>query len=121
MSFIRLINQRTKKVVAEKVRLADTFWLRLRGLLGHPELQSGEGLCLVPCKQVHMYGMKYPLSIWFLDKEGKVCHVLDHLKPGQSSPFIKQARTVLEFPAGWAGKMGIEIGDRLIGSPIKSV
>jgi uncharacterized protein len=121
MFFIRLINKRTKDVVAENVRLADTFWLRLRGLLGRPEIQPGEGLCLIPCKQVHMYGMKYPLSIWFLDKDGRVCQVLDNLKPGQSSPYIKQARTVLEFPAGWAEKMDIEIGDHLIGSPAKPV
>lgn len=118
MTFVRLTNQRTQTQIAEKVCLADTFWLRLLGLLGRPKLQPGEGLWLIPCKQVHMHGMKYPLSVWFLDCEGKVCHILDDIKPGESSPYRKEARTVLEFPAGWGEHMGIQIGDLLLRSPI---
>lgn len=117
MTFVNLINQRTNASIAESIRLADTFWLRLRGLLGRPELQPGEGLWLIPCKQVHMHGMKYPLSIWFLDREGKVCFFLDELKPGESSPYIKEAKTVLEFPTGWGRKTGIQLGDLLSRSP----
>lgn len=117
MAIVGLTNSRTQSPVAENVRLANTFWLRLRGLLGRPELKPGEGLWLIPCKQVHMHGMNYPLSVWFLDREGKVCHIIDELKPGKTSPYIKDAHSVLEFPAHWAATVGIKIGDLIQKSP----
>jgi uncharacterized membrane protein (UPF0127 family) len=64
-----------------------------------------------------MHGMKYPLSVWFLDREERLCHLIDDLKPGETSPSIKEARTVLEFPAGWGENMGIQIGDLIVRSP----
>jgi len=118
MTFVRLTNQRTNESIAKKIFLADTFGLRLRGLLGRSKLEPGEGLWLIPCKQVHMHGMKYSLSIWFLDCDGRVCHIIDDLKPGESSPYVKEARTILEFPSGWGRKSGIQIGDLLLRSPI---
>jgi uncharacterized membrane protein (UPF0127 family) len=117
MQYVNLMNQRTNTTIAENVLLADTFWLRLRGLLGRPKLQPKEGLWLIPCRQVHMHGMKYPLSIWFLDCDNRVCHLIDDLKPGECSPSIKDAKTILEFPKDWGQKTGIKIGDLLIRSP----
>lgn len=117
MTCVNLINQRTNTTIAENVLLADTFWLRLRGLLGRPKLQPREGLWLIPCRQVHMHGMKYSLSIWFLDCDNRVCHIIDELKPGECSPFIKEAQTILEFPKDWGNKTGIKLGDLLLRSP----
>ena len=75
---------------------------------------TGEGLWLIPCKQIHMFWMKYPLSIWFLDESGRVISILDDLKPWQVSPYYKQASSALEFPSGWGVKTGTQPGDLLI-------
>lgn len=112
-------NERTGELVGVKVLRADTFWLRLRGLLGRSRLEEGEGLWLAPCRQVHMLGMRFPLSVWFLDQDGVVCAIINELKPGQISPRIKTAVGVIEFAAGWAQACGTSVGDRLTLAPQK--
>lgn len=77
---------------------ANTFWERLRGLLGRRMLDANEALHIQPCSDVHSFGMTYPLDILFLDKTGHV------LKAGVLKPnswlFCKGASSVLEFKAG---------------------
>jgi uncharacterized membrane protein (UPF0127 family) len=77
---------------------ANTFWERLRGLLGRRMLDANEALHIQPCSDVHSFGMKYPLDILFLDKAGHVLKA-DVLKPN-SWLFCKGATSVLEFKAG---------------------
>lgn len=110
----RVFNVRTGQIVGQCVWRADTFWTRLRGLLGHQDLPAGAGLWLVPCQQVHMFGMHFPLSIWFLDRDNRVCQIIDELYPNQISQRNKKAATVLEFSAGWGQKTNTQIGDCII-------
>lgn len=113
MATVSLSNSRTGELIATSVILADSFYLRLRGLLGRPPLKPYEGFWLRPCQQVHMLGMKYSLSIWFINSQGEVCSILDELNPSEISPRIKEASSVLELPAGWARKTGTQVGDAL--------
>ncbi len=112
--FVQVRNERTGKWVGTKVIKADTFWLRLKGLLGKSGLEEGEGLWLFPCHQVHMLGMRFPLSVWFLDQKGFVCAIADELEPMRISPNVKGASSAIEFPAGWAELSGTIVGDKLI-------
>ncbi|MFZ3101520.1 MAG: DUF192 domain-containing protein [Desulfitobacteriaceae bacterium] len=107
-------NLRTNQIIGDNVWKADGFWSRLRGLLGHSLLKPGEGLWLAPCQQVHMIGMHFALSVWFLDQAGTICDILDELKPYKISPRRKDAVNVIEFPAGWAKLTDTRIGDTLI-------
>jgi len=110
----RLRNLRTGQIIGEKVWKADSFWTRFRGLLGHPALAPGEGLWLKPCQQVHMMGMKFPLSVWFLDKTGHVCMLMDDLRPWKISPRSRRADSVIEFPVGWGNATNTQLGDGLV-------
>lgn len=109
----QLWNQQTGQLVARQLLLADTFWNRFRGLLGRTSLQSGEGLWLKPCQQVHMIGMKFPLSVWFLDKTGHVLEIIDNLGPWQISPRFSNADSIIEFPVGWGEETNTHQGDQL--------
>ena len=111
---LQLINERTGQVLGESVRLADSFWPRLRGLLGRSPLADGEGLWLVPCRQVHMYGMAFPLSVWFLDGKQQILAIEDDLHPGTKSKYIREARSVLEWPVSWAERNQVRLGDRIV-------
>lgn len=113
MAMISLTNSRTGRSIATSVLVADSFWLRLRGLLGRPPLRPYEGLWLIPCQQVHMFGMNYPLSVWFVNSTGRVIYIIDELEPGKMSPRIREAVSVIEFPAGWAKETDTQIGDIL--------
>ncbi len=113
-------NLRTGLMVADQVLIADSFWVRFRGLLGRSFLAPGEGLWLKPCQQVHMFGMQFPLSIWFLDKTDHVCALIDELSPWKTSPRIANAISILEFPAGWGKATGTRLGDELVWEKISN-
>lgn len=110
----RLHNLRTGQIVGEWVWKTDSFWTRFRGLLGRPSLEQGEGLWLKPCQQVHMIGMQFSLSVWFLDQTGLVCELIDELRPWQISPRIREAKSVIEFPVGWGYHTDTLLGDKLV-------
>ncbi|KGK89824.1 hypothetical protein DP73_09330 [Desulfosporosinus sp. HMP52] len=108
-----LWNLRTGQMVAAQLVIADSFWLRFRGLLGKSSLKHGEGLWLKGCQQVHMIGMKFPLSIWYLDNHGRVCSIIDNLKPWQIAPRLDRANSIIEFPEGWGELTNTRIGDEV--------
>lgn len=99
--------------LGSRVVLANTVWTRLKGLLGAPPLQPGEGMLLEPCQAVHMYGMKQALDVAFLGGEGQVIALYHDLRPGQRSKYHGKARQALELPVGTLSETGTRVGDRL--------
>ncbi len=103
----------TGTVVAERLRLADTHWTRLRGLLGTRELPVGEGLWIRPCRQVHMFGMRYAIDVVFLDDASRIVGLAAELQPWRISPLVKAATSVLELPAGTIARTGLRADQAL--------
>ena len=66
---MRLFNESRDVLLAERLAVADTFWKRLRGLLGTREWPEGNALLISPCNSVHMFGMKYCLDVLFVDQQ----------------------------------------------------
>jgi uncharacterized membrane protein (UPF0127 family) len=93
--------------------LADTWWMRLRGLLGHAPLQPGEGLVLRGEKAIHTVGMSFAIDVLFLDRSGNVVHLISAMPPLRLSPFVARAADVLEMPAGTIAQTGTTVGDRI--------
>jgi len=114
MKLGQLWNLRTGRVVAGQLLIADSFWNRFRGLLGRSFLLPGEGLWLKPCRRVHMMGMKFPISVWYLDKTGHVVAIIDDLKPWKLSPRQHNTESIIEFPVGWGKATNTRLGDELI-------
>jgi len=98
------------------VGLADRWLARLRGMLGRPAPRRGEGLLLSPCRSVHMYGMRFPLDVAFLDQRGTVVAVYAPLAPGARSRWHRQAVHALELPPGALAESGTVVGDVLLWS-----
>src|SRR5207247_10946212 len=86
-------------VLAERLRLAHTAWARLQGLLGTKRLDPGDGLWLRPCRQIHMFGMRYAVDAVFLDERRRVVRALSGLAPWRLSPRVPDAESVLDLPA----------------------
>jgi protein-S-isoprenylcysteine O-methyltransferase Ste14/uncharacterized membrane protein (UPF0127 family) len=104
----------TDRIVVTRLRLADTHWTRMRGLLGTAALAEGEGLWIVPCRQIHMYGMRYPVDALFLDEEHRVVAVLENFEPNRVSPKVREAHSVIELRAGAVADSGLSTGIRLV-------
>ena len=99
-------------VVCERVRVADSPFTRLRGLLGRDGLGHGEGLLLRPASAIHTYFMRFPIDAVFLDKGLVVLGISDDLAPWKAAA-QRGAKAVLELPAGEARRRGLTVGDQL--------
>lgn len=100
-------------VLGDRIGVADRWWPRLRGLLGHPEPAEGEGLLLTPCRGVHMVGMRYPLDVVLTDATGRVVACFPGLKPGRTTGMYPSARVAIEMPTGTIGRTRTAPGDEL--------
>lgn len=100
-------------MLADRVRSAHTHWTRLRGLLGTRELPAGAGLWIRPCRQVHMFGMRYAIDVVFVDADHRVVGLVSELRPGRVSPKFRDATSVLELPAGTIACTDLAIGAQL--------
>lgn len=94
------------------VMLAATALSRMRGLLGRPALQRNEGLLLRPCNLIHTLGMRYPIDVVFLRRDGLVLKVAASLPARRASGHVR-AQCVLELATGVAEHCGIVAGARL--------
>jgi uncharacterized protein len=113
MRLLRVVNTGRHFELGTRIRLADAWLSRLRGMLGQPAPASGEGLLLTPCRSAHMYGMRFPLDIAFLDDQRTVVAVYHSLPPGSRTRFHRSAVHALELPAGTLIGTGTTVGDVL--------
>ena len=100
-------------VVCERCEIADRYFARMRGLLGRDRLEPGGGMLLTPEPSVHMFFMRFPVDVVFLDRDHKVVSVRHELRPWQVAG-ARGAHASLELPAGTAASAGIAEGDVLV-------
>lgn len=91
---------------------ADSFLLRLRGLIGRNAEEVG-GLLLQPCDQIHTCFMNTPIDVIYLDKNHIVMRLDEAVNPGHFCKREAGACCVLELPAGKAATYGITKGSGL--------
>lgn len=77
---------------------ATSFRSRLRGLCLRDRADAGPGLLIPRCASVHTFGMRFPLDLFFLDREGRVISVRRQVPP-RRVVWQRGARSVLEIPS----------------------
>ena len=97
-------------LLADQVAVADGLWSRFCGLMLRRELPQGHGIALRPCSSVHMFFMRFPLDVLFVDGDGRVLRVLDSLRPWRVSSIVRGAKGAIELPAGTAARSGVVPG-----------
>jgi uncharacterized membrane protein (UPF0127 family) len=114
-------NKTRQTFLATEAALADSYLLRLVGLLGKTKrwAQRGQGLWIVPSSGVHTIGMLFPIDLIFLGKEKEVVHVEEHVRPFRISKVSWKASSVLELPAHTIYRSGTQVGDRLEIAPAR--
>jgi uncharacterized membrane protein (UPF0127 family) len=100
--------------LAACVTVADSFFARLKGLLGTECMQPGEGLWIIPCSGIHTFGMRFPIDLLILDREQRVVNSVSRLPPNRMTALYRYAASVLELPAGTLDGRQIEIGERIV-------
>jgi uncharacterized membrane protein (UPF0127 family) len=107
------MNATRNVILASKVFVANNFFTRFKGLLGTRKLESGCGLVLIPCNQIHMFWMTYAIDALFISAEGVVVGVAEKVKPWRVSPSFKKAYRCLELPVGTISSTGTQLGDKI--------
>ena len=110
---MQVFNQTRKVFLITQGRLANTFWLRLRGLLGSAPLQKGEGLVLAGEKSIHTIFMGFPIDVVYVDKNYKIIRTDPNMVPYRLGPFVTQSAYVLEMPVGTIAHTASQVGDQL--------
>jgi hypothetical protein len=109
-----LITNETKTTtIATAAQKASNFLTRGRGLMMAPPLPEGGGLVLDPCGSIHMFFMRYPLDILFLNKEGTVLFLYKGIKPWRVGRIVRGSKMAIELPEGTIDATKTEIGDRI--------
>src|SRR5689334_21896871 len=86
---IQIKSLKNQSLVADKCIVAESFFRRLKGLIGRKSLKEGEGLLITRCKDIHMWFMRVPIDVVFLRTEGnekgtplfRVTSVREQLQP----------------------------------------
>ena len=100
------------KLILENVSIADSFFSRLKGLMGKSNIDDNIGLIIRPCKSIHTFFMKFNIDVIFIDGNSKVVDVYIDLAPWRISKIYKDAKFVIEGKSGSFAKL--KKGDQII-------
>ncbi len=113
MKQVKVVNQTRGLALAKEAGLADNTWTRLRGLLGRPPLQPGQGLVIKPSTGIHTWFMGYPMDAVYVAEDGEVLACVEEMAPYRFGPIKRGCRMVVELPAGTIRHTGTAVGDRI--------
>lgn len=106
-------NATRSTLLGDRVEVAESWFSRLKGLLGRDGLAEGGGLHIVPCNSIHMFFMRFAIDVAFLDHEGKVVRAVHAIKPWRATRVYLDAHSALELPAGTLARSQTQDGDLL--------
>ncbi|HET8666771.1 MAG TPA: DUF192 domain-containing protein [Terriglobales bacterium] len=108
-------NRTRQSFLATDMRVANTHWTRLRGLMwtNASSFGFGQGLWIVPCHGVHTWAMRFPIDLAYLDADNIVVHVEENVRPWRFAAVRMDAATVLELPWHTIWNSGTKIGDQI--------
>jgi uncharacterized membrane protein (UPF0127 family) len=107
---LKVLNQSNGTVLASKVKTAQTFFQRLKGLMFSKELPFGSALHILPCRSIHTFFMNYSIDVIYMDAQQRIVGLEERLDPGKVGTMFSQVRSVLELPAGTIETTGTKLG-----------
>jgi uncharacterized membrane protein (UPF0127 family) len=95
-----------------QVHKMESFADRARGLLFRSGINAGEVYWFDRCSSVHMFGMRFPIDVVFLDKQFYITKIVSGLKPWRFA-FSLGSRSVLEMKSGESRARQMKVGQIL--------
>ena len=74
-------------------------------------MSQGEGLVLAPCNSIHMFFMRFPLDVIFLDAQNRVVFMYEGIKPWRVGRIVKGAKSAIELPERTIAATATKVGD----------
>lgn len=111
--YVRIKNLTRGTVVAEHLRVARSLRERTVGLLGTAEPPSGDGLLIERTQSIHMFFMRYPIDVVFVNRDALVTRCVAGLRPWRVVWWARGARDCIELGVGTLAASATQVGDRL--------
>lgn len=105
--------ERTGAWLITSLELAGNSEQRRRGLLGRQSLGDGEGLVIAPSQGIHTFGMRFPIDVIGVARDGRVLKIRTAV-PSRRLVFCLRAFAMVELSAGAAERLDVQIGDVLM-------
>ena len=106
-------NQNKDAILVRQGNVADTFFTRLKGLLGSAPLKEGEGLLLKGEKSIHTLFMTFPIDVIYLNHALEIIKITPDMRPWKLGPYVSQSAYTLELPVGVITRTNSAVGDHL--------
>src|SRR5215472_18945961 len=107
-------NKTKETFLAFRVKVADSIFGRLVGLLGKRSLEPDGGVWICPANAIHTIGMLFSFDLVLIDKDFKVVGLREMVRPFRLTRPNFRAESVLELPAHTIFKSRTEVGDQLV-------
>ena len=117
-TILKAINQTRGVVLCARLEPAGGVAGKSRGLLGRERLDEDAGMLfeagrLEPFMWMHMFFMRFPIDIVFVDRCDRVIRISHGLRPWRVSALVWGARRALELAEGAARRTGTHVGDQI--------
>lgn len=99
-------------LISSKARIANSFGLRLLGLMFKKQMDEKEALVFYQAPAIHTCFMRFAIDIVFLDKSNKVIRICPAVKPWKMV-FCSGSASTIELPAQRALRRSLAVGDCL--------
>lgn len=110
----KLLNKsKSNSQIADSLRFADTYFLKLKGLMFDRSMQTGSALFFEGTRCIHTCFMNFSIDTIFVDKNMIVERTFENMKPWRLSPIVWRASSVIELPPGTLKSNKVDIGDEL--------
>ncbi len=88
MQTLNLYNSTKNIQIAKNILVAESFYSKLKGLMGKSTLGKDTAIFFKGCPSVHTFFMQFPIDVVFLDKNMVVTSITESLKPWRcTKPF----------------------------------
>lgn len=104
-----ILNKTTDELIDIRIRYANNFIKRFKGLMGKRNIDFGLLFCNLNDSSIHTHFMMFEIDVYFLNKR-KVVVEKTTLKPWKFYKPKKEATYILETKKD---SLKLEIGDRL--------
>ena len=107
-------NQTRECFLGLEVDGADLSLVNLKDRIASLTLKSGEGLWLSPFRGLPEWGIRVPLDLLYLDKDGRVIDVVESYPVFRANAATPQPASVLALPTHSIYSSQTQLGDQLV-------
>jgi uncharacterized membrane protein (UPF0127 family) len=106
---------KSDKIISTAIEIeqADSFLKRLKGLMFKKMPITETGLHLKPCDSIHMFFMRFPIDVVFLNENNQIVKAVPAIQPWKMIFPVKGAVSAVELPEGTIRKYAISEGEKI--------